>query len=48
MDIFEALEAEGVDISYSTVLRAIRRIENKAKEAYTFVDWYGFLNQPIK
>lgn len=34
MDIFEALEAEGVDISYSTVLRAIRRIENKAKEAY--------------
>jgi DNA replication protein DnaC len=34
MDIFEALEAEGVDISYSTVLRTIRGLEQKAKEAY--------------
>ena len=34
MDIFEALEADGVDISYSTVLRTIRGIENKAKEAF--------------
>jgi transposase len=34
MDIFEALEAEGVDISYSTVLRTIRGIEKKPKEAF--------------
>lgn len=32
--IFESLEEEGVDISYSTVLRLIRAIENKPKEAY--------------
>ncbi|WP_230876105.1 IS21 family transposase [Paenibacillus validus] len=34
MDIFEALEAEGVDISYSTVLRTIRGLERKPKEAF--------------
>jgi transposase/transposase-like protein len=34
MDIFEALEAEGVEISYSTVLRTIREIESKPKEAF--------------
>lgn len=34
MDIFEVLEAEGVDISYSTVLRTIREIERKPKEAF--------------
>lgn len=34
MDIFEALEAEGVDISYSTVLRTIRGLERKQKEPF--------------
>lgn len=34
IDIFEALIQEGVDISYSTVLRTIRLIEKKPKEAY--------------
>jgi hypothetical protein len=34
MDIFEALEAEGVEISYSTVLRTIRGLERKLKEAF--------------
>jgi transposase len=34
VDIFEALEAEDVDISYSTVLRVIRTIEQKPKEAF--------------
>lgn len=34
MDIFEAMEAEGTDISYSTVLRVIRGLERKQKEAY--------------
>lgn len=34
MDIFEALEAEGIEISYSTVLRTIRRMECKPKEAF--------------
>ncbi|WP_437177981.1 IS21 family transposase [Heyndrickxia coagulans] len=34
MDIFEALEAEGVDISYSTVLRTVRQLEKKVKEAF--------------
>lgn len=34
MDIYEALESEGIDISYSTVRRTIRGLEQKAKEAY--------------
>lgn len=34
VDIFEALEEEGVEISYSTVLRTIRRLEKKSREAY--------------
>lgn len=34
MDIFEALEAEGIQISYSTVLRTVRSLEWKPKEAY--------------
>lgn len=34
MDIFEALADEGTDISYSTVLRVIRGLERKQKEAY--------------
>jgi hypothetical protein len=34
VDIFEALEKEGVEISYSTVLRTILQIEKKSKEAY--------------
>jgi transposase len=34
IDIYEALEANGIDISYSTVLRTIRTIEQKLKEAY--------------
>ncbi|KAB2951501.1 IS21 family transposase [Heliorestis acidaminivorans] len=34
IDIFEALEAEGINISYSTVRRTIRSLERKVKEAY--------------
>ncbi|RYM02832.1 IS21 family transposase [Sporolactobacillus sp. THM7-7] len=34
MDIFESLQAGGVPISYSTVLRTVRSIEKKVKEAY--------------
>jgi transposase len=34
IDIFEALEAEGIEVSYSTVLRTIRQLEKKTKEAY--------------
>lgn len=34
MDIFEALDAEDVDISYSTVLRVVRTLEQKSKEAF--------------
>ena len=34
VDIFDALEAEGVEISYSTVLRTIRRLEKRTKEAF--------------
>lgn len=34
MDIFEAMASEGADISYSTVLRAIRKLEQTSKEAY--------------
>ncbi|MGF9715175.1 IS21 family transposase [Paenibacillus cisolokensis] len=34
VDIFEALEAEGIQISYSTVLRTVRSLERKPKEAY--------------
>lgn len=34
IDIFEALEQEGILISYSTVLRTIRQLEVKQKEAY--------------
>jgi transposase len=34
MDIFEAMAAEGMDISYSTVLRVIRKLEQQSKEAY--------------
>lgn len=35
MDIYESLrDEEGISISYSTVLRAIRSIEKKAKEAF--------------
>lgn len=34
MDIFEALADGGADISYSTVLRVIRGLERKQKEAY--------------
>ena len=34
MDIFEALEAEEIEISYSTVLRTIRKLEETKKEAY--------------
>ncbi len=34
IDIFEALEAEGTQLSYSTVLRTIRSLERKPKEAF--------------
>lgn len=34
IDIYEALTIEGIDISYSTVLRMIRSMEKKAKEAF--------------
>jgi len=34
MDIYETLEAEGVQISYSTILRTVRSLERKPKEAY--------------
>lgn len=34
MDIFESLQAGCIPISYSTVLRTVRSIEKKAKEAY--------------
>ncbi|MCR6547023.1 helix-turn-helix domain-containing protein [Dehalobacterium formicoaceticum] len=34
IDIFEALEAEGVQLSYSTVLRTIHSLERKPKEAF--------------
>jgi transposase-like protein len=34
VDIFEVLEKEGIEISYSTVLRTIRQLEKKSKEAY--------------
>lgn len=34
IDIYEALSAEGAEVSYSTILRAIRRLEKKPKEAY--------------
>jgi transposase len=34
MDIFEAMTAEGANISYSTVLRIIRKLEQTSKEAY--------------
>jgi transposase len=34
VDIFEALEKEDIEISYSTVLRTIRQLEKKSKEAY--------------
>lgn len=34
MDIYEALRSEGVSVSYSTILRTIRQLEKKAKEAY--------------
>jgi hypothetical protein len=33
-DIFEAMETEGMDISYSTVLRVIRGLEQHPKETY--------------
>lgn len=33
MDIYEALEAEDVQISYSTVLLTVRSLERKPKEA---------------
>jgi transposase-like protein len=34
VDIFSALELEGIEISYSTVLRTIRQLEKKTKEAF--------------
>ena len=34
MDIYEAMATDGADISYSTVLRAIRKLEQQTKEAY--------------
>ncbi|OMF28665.1 transposase [Paenibacillus sp. FSL H8-0548] len=34
MDIYEAMAADGANISYSTVLRAIRKLEQQTKEAY--------------
>lgn len=34
MDIFESMEAEGMKISYSTVLRVIRSLEQQPKEAF--------------
>jgi len=34
VDIHEALDEEGIDISYSTVLRTIRKLEKKPKEAF--------------
>lgn len=34
IDVFEALESEGVEASYSTVLRTIRQLERKVKEAF--------------
>ncbi|NEW04707.1 IS21 family transposase [Paenibacillus sp. SYP-B3998] len=34
VDIFEAMEAEGMDISYSTVLRVVRSLEQQPKEAF--------------
>ncbi|MFZ3591912.1 IS21 family transposase, partial [Bacillus sp. DJP31] len=33
-DIFDALEREGIAISYSTVLRTIRKLEKKVKEVF--------------
>lgn len=33
-DIYEALVAEGIKVSYSTVLRTVRQLEKKVKEAY--------------
>lgn len=34
IDIFETLDEEGIEISYSTVLRTIRQLEKKVKEAF--------------
>lgn len=34
MDIFEVMAAEGADISYSTVLRVIQKMEQQTKKAY--------------
>lgn len=34
IDIYEALDEEDIDISYSTVLRIIRELEKKPKEAF--------------
>jgi transposase-like protein len=34
MDIFEAMAADGMEISYSTVLRVIRSLEQQTKEAF--------------
>nr|WP_227004015.1 helix-turn-helix domain-containing protein [Salicibibacter halophilus] len=34
MDMYEVLEDEEVDISYSTVRRLVRQLEHKAKEAF--------------
>lgn len=34
IDIYEAMAVDGADISYSTVLRFIRSLEQKTKEAY--------------
>ncbi|WCK53272.1 IS21 family transposase [Aneurinibacillus sp. Ricciae_BoGa-3] len=34
IDIFEALEAEDIGVIYSTVLRTIRQLEKKTKEAF--------------
>ncbi|WP_348981348.1 IS21 family transposase [Bacillus sp. DNRA2] len=34
IDIFAVLENEGIEISYSTVLRTIRQLERKTKEAF--------------
>jgi predicted transcriptional regulator len=39
IDIFEALEYEGIEISYSTVLRTIRQLEIKVKEAFIKGDY---------
>lgn len=40
IDIFEALEEEGIEISYSTVLRTIRQLEKKSKEAFIKGSYY--------